>query len=106
MLVIIGEVYHIVMIEDSSKTRRLSWRLPFWTAIIEAFLLVPIAWSHPDTVFWLGLFLIVPAVVVISIVLIVLLIRAAIGYGRLHPLPILVTLAILWVAPTSLEPIS
>lgn len=52
--------------------------------------------------FFVGILLVIPALLVASMVLIVLFVRSVLGLGRLHPLSILATLVILWVIPTSL----
>jgi hypothetical protein len=90
------------MIEKTAKVGGTSWRLPTYFGIIEIVLFIPIAISHPDTVFFVGLFLVIPAVFVSSIILIAVFASSVIGRGRLHPLSILTTLAILWFIPTSL----
>ena len=90
------------MVEKTTNAGRPSRWLPTYFGVIEIVLFIPIAISHPDTVFFVGLFLIFPALLVSSIVLIVLFVRSVIGRGRLHPLSILATLAILWFIPTSL----
>jgi hypothetical protein len=58
--------------------------------------------GHPDTVFFLGIFLILPILSVASIVLIILFFRSAFGSGRFRPFPLLTTLAILWLIPAGL----
>jgi hypothetical protein len=90
------------MVEKPTEAGQLSWRLPSYAAIIEIIIFIPIAISHPDTMFFVGIFLIIPALLIASIVLIVLFVRSVLGLGRVHPLSILATLAILWVIPTSL----
>ena len=90
------------MIEKMTEGGQLSWRRPCYAAIIETIIFIPIAISHPDTVFFVAIFLVIPALLVASIVLIVLFVRSVLGLGRVHPLSILATLAILWVIPTSL----
>jgi hypothetical protein len=92
------------MVEKTTEAGQLSWRLPSYAAIIEIVIFIPIAISHPDTMFFVGIFLVIPALLIASIVLIVLFVRSVLGLGlgRVHPLSILATLAILWVIPTSL----
>jgi hypothetical protein len=89
------------MVEKTTEAGQLR-RLPSYAAIIEIIIFIPIAISHPDTMFFVGIFLVIPALFVASIVLIVLFVRSVLGLGRVHPLSILATLAILWVIPTSL----
>ena len=90
------------MIEKTTEAGQLSWRLPSYAAIIEIIIVIPIAISHPDTMFFVGIFLVIPALLVASIVFIVLFVRSVLGLGRVHSLSILATLAILWVIPISL----
>ena len=90
------------MVEKAIQAGQLSWRLPSYAAIIEIIIFIPIAISHPDTMFFVGIFLVIPALLIASIALIVLLVRSVLGLGRVHPLSILATLAILWVITTSL----
>jgi hypothetical protein len=90
------------MAEKTTEAGRPKWSLPRYVAIIEIVIFVPIAISHPDTVFFLGTFLVLLPLLVASTVLIVLFVRSVIGFGRFRPLPLLTTLAILWVIPTAL----
>jgi hypothetical protein len=90
------------MVEKTTEAGRPRWWLPRYVAIIEIVIFIPIAISHPDTVSFLGIFLVLPPLLVASIVLIVLFVRSVIGFGRFRPLPLLTTLAILWVIPTAL----
>jgi hypothetical protein len=94
--------YHSVMGEKTTEPGRPKWWLPRCAAIIEILIFIPIAISHPDTVFSLGIFLILPILFVASIVLVVLFCRSAFGSGRFRPLPLLTTLAIIWLIPTGL----
>ena len=89
------------MVENTAEARRLRWRLPFYTAIVGFAIFVTIALSNPDTSFVLDVFVVAPILLLISLTLIVLLIRAAFGYGRRQFLPLLATLAILWAIPAS-----
>src|SRR6202035_656864 len=89
--------YHSVMGEKTTEPGRPKWWLPRCAAIIEILIFIPIAISHPDTVFFLGIFLILPILFVVSIVLVVLFCRSAFGSGRFRPLPLLTTLAIIWL---------
>jgi hypothetical protein len=90
------------MFKRRTEPLRLSWRLPSWVATVEFAVFLPIAMIHPDAWFFLGLFIVIPLLLAASLVVLFLLIRAAIGYGRLHPLAVLATLGILWAFPTSL----
>jgi hypothetical protein len=90
------------MIEETAEPGRRKWWLPRCVAIFEIVIFIPIAISHPDTAFFLGIFLILPILSVGSAVLIVLFFRSAFGSGRFRPLPLLTTLAILWLIPAGL----
>jgi hypothetical protein len=90
------------MVEKTTDVGRRSWGLPKYVGIIEVVIFIPIAISHPDTVFFVGLFLVLPALLFTSTVLIVLFFHSVIGSGRLHPRSILTTPAILWMIPTAL----
>jgi hypothetical protein len=85
--------------ENPTKAGRRNWRLLSYTAIVVFAVFVPIAISNPDTVLFSSLFLEAPILLIFSLTLIVLLIRAAFGHGRRQALPILATLAIGWAIP-------
>jgi|HubBroStandDraft_6_1064221.scaffolds.fasta_scaffold407095_2 hypothetical protein len=88
--------------EKTIEPGRPNWWLPRRVAIVEIVIFIPIAISHPDMVFFLGIFLILPILCAASIVLIVLVFRSVFGSGRFRPLPLLTTLAILWLIPAGL----
>jgi hypothetical protein len=90
------------MSEKPTEPGRPKWWLPRCVAIIEIVIFIPIAISHPDSVFFPGIFLILPILSVASIVLIVLFFRSAFGSGRFRPFPLLTTLAILWLIPAGI----
>jgi hypothetical protein len=90
------------MVGNTAEARRLGWGLPLYTAIVEFAIFVPIAFSNPDTSFFLNIFVMAPILLLVSLTLIVLLIRAAVGYGRRQFLPVLAALDILWAIPASL----
>jgi hypothetical protein len=54
--------------EKPTEPGRPKWWLPRCVAIIEIVIFIPIAISPPDTVFFLGIFLILPILSVASIV--------------------------------------
>jgi hypothetical protein len=83
---------------NATEARPRSWRLPSYTAIVAFVIFVPIAISNPDTFLFSSIFLVAPTLLIFSLILIVLLIRAALGHRR-QVLPILATLAIVWAIP-------
>src|SRR5271168_5016419 len=85
--------------ENTAESRRRGWRLPSYSAIVAGVILVPIAFSNPDTFLFLSIFLVAPTLLIFSLILIVLLLKAAFGLGRHLVLPILATLAIVWAIP-------
>jgi len=85
--------------ENTAEARRRRWRLPLYSAIIAFVIFVPIAISNPDTFLFSSIFLVAPTLIIFSLILIVLLMRAAFGLGRHLALPILATLAIVWAIP-------
>jgi hypothetical protein len=87
------------MIESKAEAGRLRSRLPMYAAIIGIVIFVLIGVSNPDTLFFWDLFVVAPILLISSLILIVLLIRAAIGHNRRQLLPILATLIILWAVP-------
>ena len=89
------------MVENTTEVRLHRWRLPLCTAIVGLVVFLSIALSDPNSSSVLEVFLVAPILVLISIVLIILLVRAAVGYGRLRLLSPLATLAILWAVPAS-----
>jgi hypothetical protein len=89
------------MVGNATQARRRGWRLPLFTAIVEFAVFVTMAFSDPNASSVLDVFVVDPILLLISITLIILLIRAAVGYGRLRFLPLLATLAILWAIPAS-----
>jgi len=95
------ELYSVAMVEKekATETCRRSWRLPSYSAILAIVIFVPIAISNPDTFLFSSIFLVAPILLIFSLILIVLLIRAAFGHGRRLVLPILATLAIVWAIP-------
>lgn len=76
-----------------------SWRLPSYTAILAFVIFVPLTISNLDTFLFSSILLVAPALVLFSLILTVLLIRAALGYRRRQVVPILATLAIVWAIP-------
>ena len=97
-----AKIYSGAVIENTAEPSHLRWRLPCYTAIIEFIIFIPIAISHPDTVFFAGIFLVIPALLIASIVLMALFVRSARGLGRVPKLSILAALAVLWIIPTAL----
>ena len=89
------------MIERATQANRPNWRLLAYVAIVELAVLVFVALFNTDTQLLLFLLFVGPALLLTSIILIFLLFRAAVGYRR-QLLPLLATLAVLWVMPTSL----
>jgi hypothetical protein len=89
------------MIERAAQADRPNWRLPAYVAIVELAVLIFVALFNTDTQLLLFLLFVGPALLLASIILIFLLFRAAIGHARQF-LPLLATLAVLWVIPTSL----
>jgi hypothetical protein len=89
------------MAENENKTEAdgRSWRLPSYTAIVVFVIFVPLTISNPDTFLFSSILLVAPALVLFSLILTVLLIRAALGYRRRQVVPILATLAIVWAIP-------
>lgn len=90
------------MVAESVHKRRLDWRLPLYSTVAELFVLIFITFCPFDLAAFVSLLVVAPLLLIFSLVLVVLLSRAAVGYGRHQLLPILVTLAILWVVPTAL----
>jgi hypothetical protein len=90
------------MVEKTTQVGGLRWRLPSYAAIIGFVIFTPIAVCHPDTFLFLNAFVVAPTLFAISVILIVWLIREAIGNSRRQLLPILATLTILWAIPASL----
>ena len=91
----------MAMAENENKTEAdgRSWRLPSYTAIVAFVIFVPLTVSNPDTFLFSSILLVAPALVLFSLILTVLLIRAALGYRRRQVVPILATLAIVWAIP-------
>ena len=89
------------MVERSSQADRANWRLAAYVAIVDLAVLIFVSLFNTDTQLLLFLLFVGPGLLVISIALIVVLVRAAIGYRR-QLLPLLATLAVLWAIPTSL----
>jgi len=89
----------------SDRTRRFfnQWRFAVWAAGTELFFLVPLAFYHPDTQFWFLFLFVLPAILLLSVILIGLFIRSFFRSGGHRPLPILVSFVILWAIPASLE---
>ena len=84
--------------ENATETRPRGWRLPSYAAIAVFLIFVPIAISNPDTFLFSCVFLVAPALLIFSLVLTGLLIRAVFSRRR-QVLPILATLAIVWAIP-------
>ena len=89
------------MIERAAQANRPNWRTLTYVAIVELAILISVSLFNTDTQLILFLLFVGPALFLSSIVLIILLFRAAIAYRR-QLLPLLATLVILWVLPTSL----
>ena len=89
------------MAEKTTETIRSKWWLPRCAAIIETVIFIPLAISHPDMALFFGIFLVVLPLFVASIALIVMFVRSLFGWGRFRPIPLLTTLAILWIFPTA-----
>jgi hypothetical protein len=90
------------MVGKTIQAGRLHWRLPSYTAIAGFVIFTPLAFLRPEISFFLALFVIAPALIAISVVVIVWLIYDAICYGERQLPPILGTLTILWAIPISL----
>jgi hypothetical protein len=90
------------MVEKTMEAGRLRWRLPLYTGIIGFAVFVALELSNPNSSILLGAFVVLPIILIISLTLIVLLIRAAVGYGHVQFLPLLATLVVLWAIPASL----
>jgi hypothetical protein len=90
------------MVEKTTQAGRLRWRLPSYAAIIGLVIFTPIAICHPHTFLFLSVFVVAPTLFAISLILIVWLIRDAIGNSHRQLSPILGTLIVLWAIPTSL----
>jgi hypothetical protein len=90
------------MVEKTTQVTRLHWRLPSYAAIVGFAIFTPIAFCHPDTFLFLNVFVVAPTLFAISVILIVWLIREAMGNSHRQLLPILATLSILWAIPASL----
>jgi hypothetical protein len=90
------------MDEKTIQAGRLRWRLPSYAAIVGFVIFTPIAICRPDTFLFLNVFVVAPTLFLISLILIVRLVREANGNSHRQLLPILGTLTILWVIPTSL----
>jgi hypothetical protein len=89
------------MVEKPVEAGRLRWRLPLCTGIVGFAVFVTMALSDPNTSFFLDTFVVLPILLLISLTLIVLLVRAAFGYGHVQFLSLLATLAVLWAIPAS-----
>jgi len=90
------------MVEKTTDAGQFGWRLPTYAGIVEFVVLISIAICPTDPAFLLTVFGVAPTLLLFSIILIGLLIRAAFGNGRRQLVSILATLAILWAIPTSL----
>jgi hypothetical protein len=89
------------MVEKPVEAGRLRWRLPLCTGIVGFAVFVTMALSDPNISYFWDTFVVLPILLLISLTLIVLLIRAAFGYGHVQFLPLLATLAVLWAIPAS-----
>jgi hypothetical protein len=89
------------MIERAAQASRPNWRLVAYVAIVDLAVFISVSLFNSDTQLMLVLLFVGPALLLTSIIFIILLFRAAIRYRHQLP-PLLVTLAILWVIPTSL----
>jgi hypothetical protein len=89
------------MIENHAQVNQPNWRLLVEVAIVELSVLISLSLFDTDSQLFLFLFIVGPAIFLASIALIVLLIRAAIRC-RHQFLPLLATLALLWVLPVCL----
>lgn len=90
------------MVAEGVHKRRRDWRLPLYAAVAELLVLIFITFCQFDTAAFVTLLVVAPLLLIVSLVLVVLLSRAALGHGRHQLLPILVTLTILWAVPTAL----
>jgi len=97
----IEELYSVRMIERTTQAGRLRWRLPPYVASAGFVIFTPLAFLHPDTYLFLTVFVVAPALFAISVVLIVWLVRDAVGNNQRQVLPILSALIILWAIPAS-----
>lgn len=89
------------MIETAAQADRPNWRLPAYVAIVELAVLIFVALFNTDTQLLLFFLFVGPALLLISGILIF--------FWLVHPsaircqlLPLLATLGVLWVMPTSL----
>ncbi|MGA8144794.1 MAG: hypothetical protein WB987_12975 [Candidatus Acidiferrales bacterium] len=90
------------MVEKATQAGRLRRRLPSYAVIVGLVIFIPIAICHPDRFLFLDIFIVAPILFAVSVILIVCLIRAAVGNSQRQLLPILLTLTIIWAIPTSL----
>ncbi|HXN64278.1 MAG TPA: hypothetical protein VN862_03030 [Candidatus Acidoferrales bacterium] len=78
---------------------RFGWRLPLFAAIVGLIVFVPIATCQADTFVFVNAFIVVPALLAISVALVVYGLGSN---GRRHLIAITATVAILWAIPSSL----
>jgi hypothetical protein len=90
------------MVEETTQAGRLAWRLPLYAAIAGFIIFTPLVFLQADTYDFLTLFVVAPILSVITIIVIVWLVYYAVCYGQRQIQPILCSLAILWVIPSSL----
>jgi hypothetical protein len=96
-----ARVIFTTVAEKTTLAERLHWRLPSYSAIAGFVIFTPLAFLHPDKYLYVTVFVVAPALIAISIIVIVWLVYDAVCYGQRQLQPILGALAILWIIPAS-----
>lgn len=87
------------MAEEKTRLGRTRWRVLHYAAVVSILISVWIAISQRDTFLFLGILVIAPMLLVLSLLLIIQLVSADGGERRLHWRSSLATLLIVWAVP-------